>query len=113
MVNQFGEETGEGGSTSYAFEVMLSGTSRVLIIEQQIGVFHVQVAGMGSGHPTLSCDISKKSSGDVMTIKNVMADPAADGCTLGIEWSAGSSVYITKSMATHNAIYTIAVIGTA
>lgn len=108
MVNQL-----NGGSADYAesngevVNVTLTGTAAVTIVEQSWGAFQIAVTGPRAGDPLLCCSVSKRGPTSAVVIGNVVADPADDGCQLGIDWPNDRSLQLAKSIASHNGTYSV------
>ena len=111
MVNQFGIVAGESTEGAINIDVVLTGTTAVIISACTHGAFSLMISGQGEGMPVLKCDVSKKSSGDAVYIRNVMALPAVDSCALGIVWDAGEPLKIVKSLASYNGTYDVTILG--
>lgn len=118
MVNQFGGAFaggGGGGGTGASYitvSLALAGLGFQNISTQTMGSYRLTISSPNAGAPTLACDITKRAPGDPMTVKNVMAWPAADTCALGITWAAGGPIQLSKSMASYDGVYTVALVAT-
>lgn len=115
MVNQFGITSGGGGGGGgggvQQIIINLNGIVSQIIAMKLFGVYHVEVSSDVSGSPTFSCDVMKHAAGDAMFVKNVAAIPAADTCAIGISWNPGDWLRISKSLASHNAVYVVTLVG--
>ena len=115
MVNQFGSDIrrpGAGhGQGVRQISVALSGTTPKTLVTKKYGAYRITATSTIAGAPVLTCDVAKRSSTDLIDMKNAQAWPAIDTCALTITWNPGANIMLMKSLSSFNGIYTVIIIG--